>query len=161
MWRKMPFHMLGKCAEALALRKAFPAELSGIYIPEETEGPMDGVPTESPIKRPERKKAEGGVEAKAEVNTAPVQRDPMCITEPQANRLYAICKQLKLSDDEIKAEMKKQCKDKAGNPLEHSRDMLKKDYEGFIDSVDPKFLHHDKPKAAAGGDSGKYDPSNF
>ncbi|MGC8489887.1 MAG: phage recombination protein Bet, partial [Clostridia bacterium] len=35
MWRQMGAHMLGKCAEMLALRRAFPMELSGMYTPEE------------------------------------------------------------------------------------------------------------------------------
>lgn len=34
-WRKMPAHMLAKCAEANALRKGWPEDLSGIYAPEE------------------------------------------------------------------------------------------------------------------------------
>ncbi len=52
MWKKMPHTMLGKCAEALALRKGFPRQLAGLYAKEELDqagnGNTHGVSIEAP-----------------------------------------------------------------------------------------------------------------
>jgi phage recombination protein Bet len=42
MWTKMPANQIAKCAEAAALRRAFPNDMSGLYITEEMEHTSEG-----------------------------------------------------------------------------------------------------------------------
>jgi phage recombination protein Bet len=70
MWRRLPDTMVAKCAESLALRKAFPAQLAGIYTPEEM-GQADNPDPPPPVAtRPEPPKTDRAAPVEIELDAA-------------------------------------------------------------------------------------------
>lgn len=101
-------------------------------------------PKNQGVKRPQRKGAAAG--AKPEASKEPAKpRDPECITENQQKYLYVVSTKCKLSHDEVKAKLQAEFKGKDGQPLKSSGDMLRADFQKYLDSVDPKFQHHEAP----------------
>lgn len=109
---------------------------------EEADGTWDE-PSGEVDSQPTRAKRKATPEAKEKP------RDPDCITREDQTQLYTVSTKCKLSHDEVKAKLQAEFKGKDGQPLKSSSDMLKKDLQVFLDSVDPKFAHH-PPKPPEG-----------
>ena len=86
MWATKPALMIAKCAEALALRKAFPSDMSGIYTDDEMEKAED-ISTPTVVETSTQQQAETTSHSK-----------PLLSTKEQGEQILAMLEEAGITD---------------------------------------------------------------